>query len=108
MPWVLHPGLYFRPWFYPPCCTFGHNLTVAAFNGYFLSMVKTLVKSQGSSDSDKNYACSKRLVDFCQQKTKGTDWFAIPLIAVREIGKFIFEMDSKMSSRPEDISSQLL
>ena len=38
---------------------------------------ETLVKSQDSPDSNKHYSCSKRLVDFCKQKTKGTDPFTM-------------------------------
>ena len=46
-----------------------HHFTADAFNDYFLSIAETLVKSQDSPNSDKQYSCSKRLVDFCQQKT---------------------------------------
>ena len=47
-----------------------HHFAADAFNDYFLSIAETLVKSQDSPDSNKHYSCSKRLVDFCQQKTK--------------------------------------
>ena len=63
-----------------------HQFTADAFNDYFLSIAETLVKSQDSPDSDKHYSCSKRLVDFCQQKTKGIDPFSIPLMAVHGMG----------------------
>ena len=59
-------------------------------------------------DSDKQNSCSKRLVDFCQQKTKGTDSFTIPLMAVHVIGKYISGMNSNKFSGPDEISSQLL
>ena len=85
-----------------------HHFTAAAFNDYFLSIEETLVKSQDSPDSNKHYSCSKRLVDFCQQKTKGTDPFTIPLIAVHEMEKYISEMNNKKSSEPDEISNQLL
>ena len=75
-----------------------HHFTADAFNDYFLSIAETLVKSQDSPDSDKHYSCSKRLVDFCQQKTKGTDPFTIPLMAVSEMGKCISGMNNKKSS----------
>ena len=45
-----------------------HHFTADAFSDYFLSIAKTLVKSQDSPDSDKQYSCSKRLVDLCQQQ----------------------------------------
>ena len=64
-----------------------HHFTTDAFNDYFLSTAETLVKSQDSPDSDKQYSCSKRLVDVCQQKTKGTESFTIPLMAVHEMEK---------------------
>ena len=79
-----------------------------AFNDYFLSTAETLVKSQYSPDSSKHYSCSKRLVDFCQQKTKRTDPFTIPLIAVHEMGKYISGMNNKKSFGPDEISNQLL
>ena len=85
-----------------------HHFTADAFNDYFLSIAETLVKSQDSPDSNKHYSCSKRLVDFCQQKTKGTDPFTIPLIAVHEMGKYISGMNNKKSSGPDEISNQLL
>ena len=66
--------------------TRGTNSRADAFNDYFLSIAETLVKSQDSPDSDKHYSCSKRLVDFCQQKTKGIDPFSIPLMAVHGMG----------------------
>ena len=59
------------------------------------------------SDSDNHDSCSKRLVDFCQQKTKGTDLFTTPLVAVYEMGKYIFGMNNKKSSGPGEISNQL-
>ena len=64
-----------------------HHFTADAFNDYFLSLAESLVKSQDSPGSNKHYSCSKRLVDFCQQKTKGTDPFTMPLMAVHEMGK---------------------
>ena len=85
-----------------------HHFTAGAFNDYFLSIAETLVKSQDSPDSNKHYSCSKRLVDFCQQKTKGTDPFTIPLITVHEMEKYISEMNNKKSSGPDEISNQLL
>ena len=85
-----------------------HQFTADAFNDYFLSIAETLVKSQDSSDSNKHYSCSKRLVDFCQQTTKGTDSFTIPLIAVHEMRKNISGIINKKSSRPNEISNQLL
>ena len=85
-----------------------HHFTADAFNDYFLSIAKTLVKSQDSPDSNKHYSCSKRLVDFCQQKTKGTDPFTIPLMAVHKMGKCISGMSNKKSSGPDEISNQLL
>ena len=66
-----------------------HHFTADAFNDYFLSIGETLAESQNSPDSSKHYSCSKRLVDFCQQKTKGTDPLTIPLLAVHEMGKYI-------------------
>ena len=48
------------------------------------------------------------LVDFCQQKTKGTDPFTIPLMAVHEMGKDISGINNKKSSGPNEISNQLL
>ena len=85
-----------------------HHFTADAFNDYFLSIAKTLVKSQDSPDSNMHYSCSKQLVDFCQQKTKGTDPFTIPLMAVHEMGKYISGMNNKKSSGPDEISNQLL
>ena len=85
-----------------------HHFTADAFNDYFRSIAETIVKSQDSPDSNKHYSCSKRLVDFCQQKTKGTDPFTIPLIAVHEMGKYISGMNNKKSSGPDEISNQLL
>ena len=85
-----------------------HHFTADAFNDYFLSIAETLVKSQNSHDSDKQYPCSKRLVDFCHQKTKGTDSFTITLMAVHKMGKYISEMNNKKSSVPDEISNQLL
>ena len=85
-----------------------HHFTADAFNDYFLSIAETLVKSQDSPDSDKQYSCSKRLVDFCQQKTKGTDPSTIPLMVVHEMGKYISGMNSIKSSGPDEISNQLL
>ena len=41
-----------------------HHFTADAFNDYSLSIAETLVKSQDSPDSDKQYSRSKRLVDF--------------------------------------------
>ena len=64
-----------------------HHFTADACNDYLLSIAETLVKSQDSPDSNKHYSCSKRLVDFYQQKTKRTDPFTIPLMAVHEMGK---------------------
>ena len=52
-------------------------------------------------------SCSKRL-DFCQQKTKGTDSFTKLLMAVYEMGKYISGMNNKTSSGPDEISNQLL
>ena len=67
-----------------------YNFTVDAFNDYFLSKAETLVKSQDSPDSViSSTPVKKRLVDFCQQKTKRTDSFTIPLMAVHELGKYI-------------------
>ena len=40
--------------------------------------------------------------------TRGTDSFTIPLIAVNEMGKYIFGMYNKRSSGPGEISNQLL
>ena len=86
-----------------------HHFTSDAFNDYFLSIAETLVKSQDSPDSNKHYySCSKRLVDFCQQKTKGTDPFTIPLIAVHEVGKYLSGINNKKSSVPDEVSNQLL
>ena len=85
-----------------------HHFTADAFNDYFLSIAKTVVKSQDSPDSNKHYSCSKRLVDFCQQKTKGTDPFTIPLMAVHEMGKYISGMNNKKFFGPDEISDQLL
>ena len=81
-----------------------HHLKASSFNYYFLSIANTLVKSQDSPNSNKHYSCSKRLVDFYQQKTKGTDPFTIPLIAVHEMGKYVSGMNNKKSSRPDEIS----
>ena len=85
-----------------------HHFTADAFNDYFLSIAESLVKSQDSPDSNKHYSCSKRLVDFCQQKTKETDPFTIPLMAVHEMGKYISGMNNKKSSGPDEISNQML
>ena len=86
-----------------------HHFTADAFNDYFLSIAEILVNSQQDSpDSDKQYSCSKSLVDFCHQKTKGTDSFTIPLMAVRELGKYTFGMNNKKSAGPDEISNQLL
>ena len=85
-----------------------HHFTADAFNDYFLSTGETLVESQNSPDSNKHYSCSKRFVDFCQQKTKGTDPLTIPLLAVHEMGKYISGMNNKKSSGPDKISNQLL
>ena len=59
----------------------------APLNYYLLSVAEALVKSQDSSDSDKQYSRSKRLVDFCQQKTERTNSLNVPLMAVHEMGK---------------------
>ena len=59
-----------------------------------MPIAETLGKSQDSPDSYKHYSCSKRLVDFCQQETKTTDPFAIPLVAVHEMGKYISGMNN--------------
>ena len=72
-----------------------HHFTADTFSDYFLSIAETLVKSQDSPESDKQYACSKRHVDFCHQKTKGTDSFTIPLMTVHEMGKYISGMNNK-------------
>ena len=88
-----------------------HHFTSDAFNDYFLSIAETLVKSRDSPDSDKQYSCSKSFVDFCQQKTKGTDPFTIPWTAVYEMGKYISGMKKKKkkkSSGHDEISNQLL
>ena len=85
-----------------------HHFTSDAFNDYFLSIAETLVKSRDSPDSDKQYSCSKSFVDFCQQKTKGTDPFTIPLTAVYGMGKYISGMNNKKSSGHDEISNQLL
>ena len=85
-----------------------HHFTADAFNDYFLSIAETLAKSQDSPDSNKHYSCSKRLVDLCHQKTKGTDPFTIPLMAVHEMGKYISGMNNKKSSAPDEISNQML
>ena len=85
-----------------------HHFTADAFNDYFLSTAETLVKSQDSPDSNKHYSCSKRLVDFCHQKTKGTDPLTIPLMAVHEMGTYISGMNNKKSSGPDEINNQLL
>ena len=85
-----------------------HHFTADAFNDYFLSIAETLVKSQDSPDSNKHYSCSKRLVDFCQQKTKRTDPFTIPSMVVHERGKYIPEMNNKKSSGHDETSNQLL
>ena len=82
-----------------------HQFTADAFNDYFLSIAETLVKSQDSPGSNMHL---KRLVDFCQQKTKGTDSYTIPLMAVHVMGKYISGMNNKKSSGPDEISSQLL
>jgi len=74
------------------------HFTADVFNDYFLSIAETLVKSQDSPDSDKQYSCSKRLVDLCQKKTRGTDSFTIPLMAVHETGKYIFEINNNKFS----------
>ena len=84
------------------------HFTAGAFNDYFLSIAETLVKSQDSPDSYKQYSCSKRLVDCCHQKTKRTDSFTITLMAVHKMGKYISEMNDKKSSGPDEISNQLL
>ena len=55
-----------------------HHFTADAFNDCFLSIAETVVKSQDSPVSNKHYSCSKRLVDFCRQKTKGTDRLPYP------------------------------
>ena len=65
-----------------------------AFDGYFLSIAETLVKSQDSPDSDKQYSCSRHLVDLCQQKTKRTK-YTVALMAVHEVEKYISGMDTK-------------
>ena len=62
----------------------------------------------GSRDNDKQYSCSKRFIDLCQQKSKGTDSFTIPLMAVHEMGNYICGMNNKKSSGPDEISTQLL
>ena len=85
-----------------------HHFTADAFNDYFLSIAETLVKPQDSPDRDKQYSCSKRLVDFCHQNTKGTDSFTTSLMVVHEKGKYISGMNNKKSSGPDEISSQLL
>ena len=84
-----------------------HHFTADAFNDHFLSIAETVVKSQDSSDSNKHYSCSKRLVDFCQQETKTTDPFTIPLVAVHEMGKYMSGMNNKKSSGPDEISKML-
>ena len=65
------------------------------------------VKSQDSPDSDKQYSCSKCLLDCCQQKTKGTDSFTIPMMSVHEMGKYSSGMYNKKSSGPDEIINQL-
>ena len=62
----------------------------------------------GSRDSNKQYSCSKRLIDLCQQRSKGTDSFTIPLMAVHEMRNYICGMNNKKSSGPDEISTQLL
>ena len=39
-----------------------HHFTADAFNDYFLSIAETLVKSQDSLASDKQYSCSNALL----------------------------------------------
>ena len=68
-------------------------------------MAETLVEPQDSLDSDKKRSCLKRLVDVYQQKTKGTDLFTIPLMAVHEMGKYISGMNNEKSSGPDEISN---
>ena len=82
-----------------------HHFTADTFNDYFVSIAETFVKSQDSPDSDKHCSCSKRLVDFGQQETKGTDPFTVPLVAVNEIGKYISGMTIK--SFPELTKSSI-
>ena len=81
-----------------------HHFTASAFNDYFLSIAETLVRLQDSPNTNNYCSCSKRLVDFCQQKAKGTDPFTIPLIAVHEMGKYISGMNNKKSSGPDETS----
>ena len=85
-----------------------HHFTADAFHDYFLSIAKTLVKSQDSPNSDKRHSCSKYFVDFCQQKSKGTDSFIIPLMPVHEMGKYISGVNNNKSSGPNEIRNQLL
>ena len=86
-----------------------HHFTADAFNDYFLSIAEALVKSQDSPDSNKHCSCSKSAVEFCQKKTKGTDPFTIPLMAVHEMGKYISGMNMKKVFRgPDKISNQFL
>ena len=85
-----------------------HHFTADVFNDSIVSTAETLVKSQDSPDSDKQCSCSACLVEFCQQKTKGTDPLTIPLMAVHEMGKYISGMNNKKSSGPDEISNQLL
>ena len=68
-------------------------------------MAETLVEPQDSLDSDKKRSCLKRLVDVYQQKTKGTDLFTIPLMAVHEMGKYISGMNNEKSSGHDEISN---
>ena len=84
------------------------HLTADAFNDYFLSIADTLVKSQTPTDNNRHYSCSEILVDFCRQKTTGQDAFAIPMMAVHEVGSYVTKMDNKKSSGPDGISNQLL
>ena len=84
------------------------HITADAFNDYFLSIADTLAKSQTPTDNNRHYSCCEMLVDFCRQKTKGQDAFAIPMMAVHEVGSYVTKMDNKTYSGTDGISSQLL
>jgi hypothetical protein len=81
-----------------------NNLTADTFNDHFLSVAESLI----SSSKNNTYHCSDLLSEFCQQKTRGTAPFNIPMLAVHEVGLLISNLPNKKSSGPDDISPKIL
>lgn len=95
-------------------CTRGHqktspplppNLNADSFNNHFLSIPKLLLPANSDSTT---YTTPDTLIDFCKERTAGTQPFSIPFLSVHEVGKSIAKMASKKSSGPDEICPKIL